>query len=131
MIDRASDPPNSLRLAALLREHERVGTAAALPLIGKGQRVVQQMCEAGEIPGVVKIRGRWTFNLLELIGWLKNLEEQQRATRKAAAGAKPRPTPNGTATRSPAGRGSTEAGGRYERAMSKLYALGSRKKSSG
>src|SRR6185295_3672203 len=118
-------------MAQFLELHKRVKMAEALPLIGKAERVAQQMAEAGEIPGAVKIRGEWTFNLRKLLGWIEDLERQQCASRKINAAVKPRPTPNGTVTSFTAAKGSTEnsGAGRYERAMSRLAGNGSKKRS--
>jgi|GEM_PF-4375494 len=123
-------------------EPERINMAAALPIIGKGRRVAQQMAEAGEIPGAIKIRGEWTFDLGKLRAWLRELENEQCQTRKVVAGASPRerlrPTPNGSGAPRTAGRSKVasaspddSAAGRYERAMSKLLAIGSKKTSRG
>lgn len=118
---------------ALPFEFKRVKIAQAIDATGKGERVVQQMAEAGEIPGAVKIRGEWTFNLKKLLAWVDELERQQCQTRKAAGDARPRRTPSGEAAPFTAGRASpaSSSDGRYKRAMSNLLNPGSRRTSRG
>jgi hypothetical protein len=120
-------------MAQFLELHKRVKMAEALPLIGKAERVAQQMAEAGEIPGAVKIRGEWTFNLRKLLGWIEDLERQQCASRKINDAAKPRPTRSGMVTSSTVASASREnsGAGRYERAMLRLAGNGLKKTSRG
>lgn len=120
-------------MAEFLELHKRVKMADALPLIGKAERVAQQMAEAGEIPGAVKIRGEWTFNLRKLLGWIDDLERQQCASRKINDVAKPRPTRSGMAKSSTVESASRESSGvgRYERAMSRLAGNGLKRTSRG
>jgi hypothetical protein len=97
------------------------------------------MAKAGKVPGAAKIEGEWTFNLERLRGWVKELEEQSCQTPKTTpaesvappAAARSRPIRSGTATSSTAARQSRASygDGRYEQAMSKLLAYGSRKTS--
>lgn len=110
---------------------ERIKMARACAIVGLDARVMQQMAEAGEIPGAIKIRSLWTFDEAKLRNWLADLEQQQCRQREALAGAKRRRTPNGVATRSTAASASTanSTAGRYERAMSSLLGSSSRKMS--
>jgi hypothetical protein len=118
----------------------RIKMADALPLIGKSIRVAQQMAEAGEIPGAIKIRGEWTFSLAKLRAWLDELENEQcrKRTVVAEAGRRVRPhaTHNGSGAKATAGpsrpafaSAAASADGPYEQAMSKLLKIGLEKKS--
>jgi len=110
---------------------ERIKMARACAIVGLDARVMQQMAEAGEIPGTIKIRGAWTFDLAKLRTWLADLEKQQCESRKKAAAAKPRRIRNGTATRSMGASGSRagSGAGRYEQAMLSLLGQTSRRTS--
>ena len=114
---------------------ERIRMARARGITGLTERRMQQKSERGEIPGAIKIDGLWTYDEAELRAWLKKLEQQQCAERKTAAGASPkRPgTPNGVVTSSTGASGSRapSGAGRYERGMSALLALGSKRTLSG
>jgi hypothetical protein len=93
------------------------------------------MAEAGEIPGAVKIRGQWTFDVARLRAWLRDLEDEQCRNRSAATKASPRARPLATPTgfnKAVAGRSmigfasaASSSDGRYEHAMSKLLESGS------
>lgn len=123
-------------------DDRRIKMADALPLIGKSIRVAQQMAEAGEIPGAIKIRGEWTFSYAKLRAWLDDLERDQCQTRKAVAKADHRArllaTPNGSSAKRTAGRSKDASAsavasgdGAYEQAMSRLLSLGLKKTSRG
>jgi hypothetical protein len=114
--------------------------ARAIEIVGLSERVMQQMAEAGELPGAIKIRGVWTFDEQRLFEYLADLEKQQCETRRTVAGERSRParTRTGAArgTRKPYGRGSksraspsagrSDYDGLYDQAISKLLAIGSK-----
>ena len=112
---------------------ERIKMARACAITGLSVRRMQQKAERGEIDGVIKIDGVWTFDVAKLRAWLSELEEQQCRTRKAIGAARPQRTRSGEATRSMAASASgiSSGGGRYEQAMSRLLGSGLRKTSRG
>src|SRR6266508_1556301 len=123
---------------------ERINMAAACAITGKKPRRLQLMAKAGKVPSAAKIEGEWTFNVLRLRQWVRDLEDascpspatqdpQSEQPRAAPAAARPRPTPNGAATSCTAASASraSSAAGRYEQAMSNLLGLRSRRTSRG
>jgi Helix-turn-helix domain len=110
---------------------ERVKTAEACSITGLPPRVVQRMAIAGKIPGAVKLGGSYTFDVAKLRAWVADEEKRQCETRKTIADARPRPTPNGAATRfgAPSSTREDSGSGAYERAMSALRDYASRKTS--
>jgi hypothetical protein len=71
-------------------------------IIGVSIRTVQDMAQNGELPGAVKVRRRWTFDLEKLREKMRRDERQQAEWRSEQ---KHRPVVSGAAVRSGAALG--------------------------
>jgi hypothetical protein len=61
---------------------ERVKVADAIAITGLGQRKLQQMAAAGQVPGAARppTFRVWTFDLVELRAWVANWDVPRAAT---------------------------------------------------
>lgn len=123
---------------------ERVKTAQACAITGMTPRRLQLAAKAGKVPGAAKMFGVLTFDEATLRAWVKERVEETCKTAPQIPAAppispppeppaveRPRGTRSGVARRFTGASASRESspGGRYEQAMSKLLAPGSRKTS--
>jgi excisionase family DNA binding protein len=97
----------------ILRERGTVEDAAAI--VGVSTRTIQLMAQNGELPGAVKVRRRWTFNLQRLREHMR-AEEFKSCNQRLPKGPTGGTEFSGAALRSTAG----NADGLYERAIQKL-----------
>ena len=56
---------------------ERVGIDEALGILGRKKRVIERKAQAGDIPGAVKLWGRWTFDPELLRAMVRDEEKRQ------------------------------------------------------
>jgi hypothetical protein len=56
---------------------ERGGIDDAVAILGRKKRIIENKAAMGEIPGAVKVWGRWTFDLEKLRAMVRDREKQQ------------------------------------------------------
>src|SRR6266699_3055841 len=105
--------PRQARNRVAERQPERRTIEQAMEILGLPKRTIQEKAQRNEIPGAVKIFGRWTFDLVQLRNFVRNRQCENQ---------KPRPEPIGVTTSSGAKRrlrvNSTD--GLYTRTIQKL-----------